>query len=89
MQALTGVLVMPGLEACAGFQRRNDMRQPRLITALLEHLGDDFFLPDVRLIDMLNRHAVLCRKRLCTFARPIAQWRGKLRVIKVPARSKM
>ena len=93
MQAFAGVrahiglvrlLVMPRLIGVAGLHRRDDMHQARTIAARLKHLGDDRFLADVALGDMLDDDPRLRGQQGRALSHPLAQRRGKLRVVEDP-----
>jgi hypothetical protein len=59
------------------------MHQAGMLAARFKNLGDDRFLADVALGDVLDGEAGLRRQRRRPLAHPVAQRRGKLRVVEV------
>ena len=57
------------------------MYQARMIATRLKHLGDDRFLADVALGDMLDGDPRLRGQPSRSLPHPVAQRRGKLRVV--------
>ena len=85
------LLVVPGLVGVAGFHRRDDMHQAGMVAAHRKHLGDDVFLADVALGDVLDGHASGTGQLGGAFAHPITKRFGKSRIIKdldLPRRKK-
>jgi hypothetical protein len=54
-----GRLVVPGLVGIAGFHRRNHVNKAGMLAASLDRLGDNVFLADVALGDVLDGDAGL------------------------------
>jgi hypothetical protein len=75
------VLVVPGLTGIAGFHRRDDVDQPRVIAALLQHVLNHRFLADMALGDVLDRHPGPGRQRRGGVPHTISQRLREGRVI--------
>src|SRR5262250_1953225 len=73
------LLVVPGLVAVAGFHRRDDMDEAGMLAADGEHFGDDIFLADVALGNVLDGNAGSTRQFSGALAHAIAKRFGKSR----------
>jgi hypothetical protein len=78
---LMRLLVVPGFIGVAGLHRRDDMHQTRMIAALHQDLGDDRFLADVALGNMLDRDPCFSGQRCRRLAHPLTQRHSKFRVV--------
>jgi hypothetical protein len=78
---LMRLLVVPGLVGVAGFHRRDDVHQARMVATLLKHARHNIFLADMRLGDVLDQDPSLGGQRRRTLAHPIAQRLGEVRVV--------
>mgnify|MGYP007060373433 CR=1 FL=1 len=58
------------------------MHQSRMVTTLLEHRGNEVFLWDLCLGNVLDPRPLPGRKRPCGFTNAVTQWFGKARVVK-------
>jgi len=58
------LFVVPRLIGRAGLHGREDMHQPRLLTATGQHLLDPVFLAEVALADVVDLQSGLCRQPL-------------------------
>ena len=80
-EGLVRPLVVPGLVGIAGFHRREDVHQPGVIAALLQHPRNNFLLADMGLADVLDRHPCLGCQRCRALTHTIPQRHRKLRVV--------
>src|SRR5215472_16777024 len=78
------LLVVPGLVAVAGFHRRDDMDEAGMLAADGEHFGDDVFLADVALGNVLDGNAGSTRQFSGALAHAIAKRFGKSRIVEDP-----
>jgi hypothetical protein len=76
-RGLPCLLVMPGFERRTGLQGREDMDQPRMLTALGENLLDPFFFTKILFPDELNLQTLLLGQALCPETDFIPQGLGK------------
>ena len=75
------LLVVPGSVGVAGLHRRDDMHQAGMIAALFQHLGDDCFLADVALGDMLDPDPGFSGQRCRRLTHSLTKRRGKVRIV--------
>lgn len=80
-KGLVSLLVVLRFVGVAGFHRGEEMHQPRGIARVLEHCGNDLFLADRRLGNVLDSRSVHTRQRLCGFMKAITQRLGQTRVV--------
>ena len=74
-------LVVPGFIAVAGFHRRDDMHQARMVATPCEYLGDDVLLADVALGDVFDRDACSAGQLGSAGADAIPERFGKPRIV--------
>jgi hypothetical protein len=58
------------------------MHQSRMIPTRLEHRGNEVFLADVRLGNVLDSRPLGDRQRLCGFTNAVTQRLGEARIVK-------
>ena len=78
---LVGRLVMPRLVRAARLHRRDDMDQAGVIAAPFQHLGNDRFLADMTLGNVLDLDARCRRQPGRCFAHTLTQLHGKSRIV--------
>ncbi|KFB66521.1 MAG: hypothetical protein CAPSK01_004200 [Candidatus Accumulibacter vicinus] len=83
-EGLMCAFVVPRLVGVARFHRGEDMHQSWVIATFLDHRGNDVFLPDVRLRNVLDLYPLLRRQSLCSFTDTLTQRFRKARVVKNP-----
>ena len=62
-----------GLVGIAGFHRRDDVHQTRVVATLAEHPRNNIFLADMRLGDVLDGNARLSGQRYRTVTHAVTQ----------------
>ncbi|MPZ36401.1 MAG: hypothetical protein GEV13_36555 [Rhodospirillales bacterium] len=78
---LVGRLVVPRLVRVARLHRRDDVDQARVIATPFQHLGNDGFLADVALCDVLDLDTRRCRQPGGGFAHALSQFHRKARIV--------
>jgi hypothetical protein len=83
-EGLMRLLIVPGLVGITRLHRRDDMHQPGMIPTCGQYLGDNRFLADMALGDMLDRYSRSRRNHRRSLPHPITQPGRKRRIIEDP-----
>jgi hypothetical protein len=75
---------VPRLVGRAGFHRRENAHQARLLASFRDDVFDPVFLAEVPLADELDLDSRFGSRLLRVLANPVAEWLGKLRIVENP-----